>query len=179
MKAHTPGAGQNTSHQVFPLLLSEGKPLEAGSAIYLHGWDLLLHGYPWEAHEAWEHVWKVSTGPTKKWLQGLIRLAAALVKARVGQPNSVRHHLNGALNHWEQIPDDDHPHGKEMADALKAWLGGEGGAKEAECWLELAAQLEEGMPGPVLLAPNQGGIPQPIIALLVAFRQEIASNTAP
>ncbi len=31
----------------------------------------------WHAHEAWERIWLTATGPHKRFLQGLIQLAAA------------------------------------------------------------------------------------------------------
>lgn len=34
-----------------------------------------------EAHEVWEEAWLVETGPTRRMLQGLIQIAAALLKA--------------------------------------------------------------------------------------------------
>ena len=41
-------------------------------------------GRYFEAHEAWERAWLVQTGETKRWLQGLIQIAAGLLKARSG-----------------------------------------------------------------------------------------------
>ncbi len=55
---------------------------------YLYGADLYNHGYYWEAHEAWEGLWK-TTGRTDepgRFLQGLIQVAAAVLKRRVGCP---------------------------------------------------------------------------------------------
>jgi hypothetical protein len=50
---------------------------------YLYGVDLFNHGYYWEAHEAWEALWHACgrTGSTGWFLKGLIKLAAAGVKA--------------------------------------------------------------------------------------------------
>lgn len=54
------------------------------SSEYLWGIDLYNHGYPWEAHEAWEGLWQVAArhSPERAFLQGLIQCAAAVVKAR-------------------------------------------------------------------------------------------------
>lgn len=38
----------------------------------------------WEAHEAWETIWLVTTGEEKRFLQGLIQLAAAYHHVRRG-----------------------------------------------------------------------------------------------
>ena len=54
---------------------------------YLYGIDLFNHGYYWEAHDAWESVWLAcgQKGVTADFLKGLIKLAAAGVKAREGK----------------------------------------------------------------------------------------------
>ena len=61
---------------------------------YLWGVDLFNHGFYWEAHEAWEGVWHAHrrTGPVADFLKGLIKLAAAGVKAREGRADGVRRH---------------------------------------------------------------------------------------
>lgn len=66
--------------------------------LYLWGFDLFNHRYYWEAHEAWEGVWIAvgRTGTTANFLKGLIKLAAAGVKAREGQATGVRRHARRA-----------------------------------------------------------------------------------
>jgi predicted metal-dependent hydrolase len=61
---------------------------------FLWGVDLFNHGYYWEAHEAWEAVWIAAgrTTPEARFVQALIKLAAAGVKAREGRPEGVRRH---------------------------------------------------------------------------------------
>jgi hypothetical protein len=56
--------------------------------------DLFNHGYYWEAHEAWESLWHAAGrhGPTAEFLKGLIKLAAAGVKAREGRAAGVQLH---------------------------------------------------------------------------------------
>jgi hypothetical protein len=58
---------------------------------YLFGVDLYNHGYPWEAHEAWEGPWRLGVPRSleRLYLQGLIQCAAAVVKALAGQPAGV------------------------------------------------------------------------------------------
>lgn len=65
---------------------------------YLFGLDLFNHGYYWEAHEEWEAVWHACgrRGTIADFLKGLIKLAAAGVKAREGLPSGVGRHLRRA-----------------------------------------------------------------------------------
>ena len=55
-----------------------------GSDPFLWGLDLINHGYYWEAHEAWEGLWRVADrdGPLRTLFNGLILLSAAGVKLR-------------------------------------------------------------------------------------------------
>lgn len=61
---------------------------------YTRGLDLFNSGYYWEAHECWEAVWNCCgrRGLTADFLKALIKLAAALVKAREGRTEGVRRH---------------------------------------------------------------------------------------
>lgn len=49
---------------------------------YFYGIDLYNFAYYWEAHEAWEGIWKTTarTDLTGAYLQGLIQIAAAFIK---------------------------------------------------------------------------------------------------
>jgi len=56
----------------------------------------------WDAHEAWEDVWRLELGDRRRHLQGLIQLAAAFVKLQQGNPRGtllllakVRQNLTG------------------------------------------------------------------------------------
>ncbi len=62
--------------------------------VYLYGCDLFNHGYYWEAHECWEAIWHSlgRQGLLADFLKALIKLAAALVKAREGRPQGVARH---------------------------------------------------------------------------------------
>ena len=55
--------------------------------VYLWGLDLYNHGYPWEAHEAWESLWVHAPrgSVARDMLQALIQCAAAVVHARAGR----------------------------------------------------------------------------------------------
>lgn len=69
-----------------------------GSAAYLRGVDLFNDGYYWEAHEAWEPLWHAHgrRGPQADAIKALIKLAAAGVKVREGQPRGVATHAGRA-----------------------------------------------------------------------------------
>jgi len=54
--------------------------------MYLYGIDLFNHHYWWEAHEAWEIVWKCVPRFSRSglFLQGLIQITAAMLKSEQG-----------------------------------------------------------------------------------------------
>ena len=54
---------------------------------YLYGVDLYNHGYWWEAHEAFESLWqKIPKSDLRSsFLQGLIKISAALLKRHLNQ----------------------------------------------------------------------------------------------
>jgi hypothetical protein len=66
----------------------------SNNAAYVYAIDLFNHGFYWEAHEAWEALWHAAgcAGPTADFLKGLIKLAAAGVKAREGRAEGARRH---------------------------------------------------------------------------------------
>ena len=63
------------------------------------------HGYCWEAHESWEAVWNAvgRAGATADFLKGLIKLAAALVKAREGREQGVVRHATRAEELFQNV----------------------------------------------------------------------------
>jgi hypothetical protein len=69
---------------------------------YLHGIDLFNAGYYWESHVAWESLWLACgrKGMVADFLKGLIKLAAAGVKAREGTPEGVKSHSTRATELW-------------------------------------------------------------------------------
>ncbi len=63
-----------------------------------YGIDLYHAGFFWEAHEAWEGPWKrARSAGNRGALQGLILLAAALLKLRVGEERGARRLLDRSL----------------------------------------------------------------------------------
>jgi hypothetical protein len=70
----------------------------AQNQTYRYALDLFNQGYYWEAHEAWESLWHAAgrTGVTADFLKGLIKLAAAGVKATEGRPLGITRHATSA-----------------------------------------------------------------------------------
>jgi hypothetical protein len=59
---------------------------------YLWGIDLYNRGFLWEAHEAWEGLWRAAEHDAmqRRFLQGLIQCAAACLKAAMGDTDACR-----------------------------------------------------------------------------------------
>lgn len=72
---------------------------------YLLGVDLYNHGYWWEAHEAWERLWRASSGSVvaAEYFQGLIKASAAQLKLAVGEPEGARRHAAQAVDHLDRV----------------------------------------------------------------------------
>jgi predicted metal-dependent hydrolase len=60
----------------------------------------------WHAHEAWEEIWLRSSGEEKKFLQGLIQLAAAYHHVSRGTYSGAVRLFDAALQKLEPFPDD-------------------------------------------------------------------------
>jgi predicted metal-dependent hydrolase len=75
------------------------------SQSYLYGIDLFNNGYYWEAHEAWESVWKANgkEGTTADFIKALIKLTAASVKILQQQPSGIRDHSLSAKKIFSNI----------------------------------------------------------------------------
>jgi hypothetical protein len=69
-----------------------------GCTAFLYGVDLFNAGFPWEAHEAWEDLWRGYPRDSESGLilGGLIKLAAAAVKARAANPYGVTRNADKA-----------------------------------------------------------------------------------
>jgi hypothetical protein len=72
---------------------------------YLYGLDLFNWGYYWESHVAWESLWLACgrKGTVADFLKGLIKLAAAGVKALEGTPQGVKSHSSRAAELWRGL----------------------------------------------------------------------------
>jgi predicted metal-dependent hydrolase len=72
---------------------------------WLYGVDLFHRFYFWEAHEAWEGLWTVmprESAPALL-LQGLIQIAAALLKLHGGQLHGMRILSESGLHKLQQV----------------------------------------------------------------------------
>jgi predicted metal-dependent hydrolase len=78
----------------------------AENELYLYGVDLFNHGYFWEAHAAWESLWRLAKGqePAASFLQGLIQVAAALVRRRAGAREGARRLAARGLSKLKRAP---------------------------------------------------------------------------
>lgn len=63
--------------------------LEREQQLYREGIRLFNAGEFFQAHEVWEELWRESTGPKRKFLQGLIQAAVALEHYRRSNPRGV------------------------------------------------------------------------------------------
>jgi predicted metal-dependent hydrolase len=111
------------------------------------GGALYAAGRYFEAHEAWEEAWRVEGGAVKLLLQGLIQVAAGMVKGeRDARPEGSVRLFEAALTRLEPLPE-------ELAGVDLAAL--RQGVRRAA---EAARQWRDGVaPGP--------GIPAPRLAL--------------
>jgi predicted metal-dependent hydrolase len=78
---------------------------ELGEALR-HGGRLFNAGKYYEAHEAWEDVWRPMHGAERDFFRGLIQLAVAMKKAREANPAGVARLLervDGLLEPYEPV----------------------------------------------------------------------------
>ncbi len=97
-RGHGHGAAQSPPPPLDPERFEESEE-------YLFGIDLFNRGYYWEAHDAWEGLWKAGgkRGAVPEFLKGLIKLAAGGMKARQASPGGVRKHARSALRHFQAV----------------------------------------------------------------------------
>jgi hypothetical protein len=104
---------------------------------FLHGADLWNRRFFWEAHEAWEEVWRAAGRDSHagRFLQGLILLAAAAVKRELGAPEpAARLAARGARRLAEARVARPRFEAADFAAAVEAWVRG---AREASPLLRL------------------------------------------
>jgi uncharacterized protein len=93
---HAPGGHWAVDPPGKPAAIVEERWAE--SKAYLRGAELFNAGYYWEAHEIWEGLWHAQgrRGAVAQLLRALIKLAAAGVKVREGQPHGIVTHAGRA-----------------------------------------------------------------------------------
>ena len=110
---------------------------------YLYGVDLFNRRYYWEAHEAWEAFWHTCDKSRTQglFIQGLIQLAAALLRGYMGTERGTRKLYREARAKLE-LAAHEPAHGY-MGLAVAGWL------EELDPTFErLLAHLESGSPAP-------------------------------
>jgi predicted metal-dependent hydrolase len=80
-------------------------PLPSGGDLLARGLAAFCDGRFFEAHEDWEKVWRRASGNERRWLQGLIQLAAAGVHLRKGRPGPARKLLVSGIEKLENAPE--------------------------------------------------------------------------
>jgi hypothetical protein len=97
-KGHSFGISPPMAPKIVPENWQECRP-------YLYGIDLFNGGFFWEAHVAWESLWMACgrKGAVADFLKGLIKLAAAGVKALEGIPEGVKSHSSRAAELWRIV----------------------------------------------------------------------------
>lgn len=105
-------------------------------AALLRGRDLFDAGAYFEAHEVWEAAWLSETGTTRRLLQGLIQVAAALHKvSRSEHPGGAVRLFDAGLAKLDGIPDAEAglplaaftASVEESREAARRWAAGESG----------------------------------------------------
>lgn len=163
--AALPGSPESASLPSSPGLPSLGDDVPGGwrqhpvwHPVYLWGLDLYNHGYPWEAHEAWESLWVHAPrgSVVREMLQALIQCAAAVVHARAGRAAGRARLAGRALGRLAAVRaragsrclgiDID-----ELAQAMRAYSHSD----HAEGWPLIALAPEASLPEP---ARGAGGV---------------------
>jgi uncharacterized protein len=68
------------------------------------GISLFNDGHFWEAHEAWEEAWLEERGDRKRFLQGLIQLAAAHFHLQRGTPSGGLRLFESSISRLRNLP---------------------------------------------------------------------------
>ena len=93
---------------------------------YLYGIDLFNRAYLWEAHEAWEAVWIAvgKEGEPAAFVQGLIQVAAALLRLHLETPGGARNLMARAQRNLSEVEPGLLLRGRDryMGVSVGAWL---------------------------------------------------------
>ncbi|MDQ2870408.1 MAG: DUF309 domain-containing protein [Acidobacteriota bacterium] len=123
--------------------------LSGTEALISRGRELFNRGDFFEAHEVWEEAWLAETGSTRRMLQGLIQIAAALLKAgRSEHPGGCLRLLDAGI---EKLEGDADPAAglalapfvaslRNLRPSVAAWAAGTSPAPSAETLPRLGVQ---------------------------------------
>ncbi|HAI14716.1 MAG TPA: hypothetical protein DCM28_23625 [Phycisphaerales bacterium] len=75
------------------------------AAIFHEGLRLFNEQEWFDAHETWEDIWVMASGPRKLFYQGLIQCAVVLEHVRRGNPRGVRSVWKTAQSKFVDLPD--------------------------------------------------------------------------
>ena len=91
--------------------------------LYQKGLEAFNSGQFFEAHELWEDVWRDTLGPDKRFLQGLIQVAAAFHHCSRANLVGARKLLHAGLVKLDEVPN---VHGgleiEALRGAVRGWL---------------------------------------------------------
>ncbi len=73
--------------------------------LFREGLELFNGGEFFEAHETWEDLWHLCTGPRKVFIQGLIQCAVTLEHVRRGNPRGVQNVWKSAVEKFRASPE--------------------------------------------------------------------------
>jgi uncharacterized protein len=74
--------------------------------LFQQGIDLFNAGKFFECHETWEELWKRAHGTEKRFLQGMIQAAVAILHAERGNLKGARTLRDKSLEKLDALPDD-------------------------------------------------------------------------
>ncbi len=78
---------------------------EEEKRFFYEGIDLFNHGEFFEAHEAWEEIWKNTAGRKARFYQGLIQAAVTLEHMNRSNPRGVQRVWASMLTKFEGLPE--------------------------------------------------------------------------
>ena len=78
------------------------EPLDEAK-LFHEGLHLFNDAEWFEAHEVWEDVWRLTTGPRKRFYQGLIQCAVTIEHVRRGNPRGVLNVFGTAVTKFEGL----------------------------------------------------------------------------
>ncbi len=80
--------------------------MKTAAECYDSGIELFNAGQFFECHEAWEEVWKRSEGDEKRFYQGLIQAAVAILHAQRGNIGGARTVYQRACEKLDSLPNE-------------------------------------------------------------------------